>query len=223
MTGSVGANHHSPVPAVKICGLTNLVDARHAWRAGADLLGFVLVPGTPRTIDPARAAAIVRALRAEGCSALMVGLFARESPAAVRAAVARCGFDLVQLHGDPPPAETAGLGAPALIAWRVRDAMGSGPTIDWASLVAYRAWGYVLDGYDPQRLGGTGRTWNWGLAAERPEGLGRTLIAGGLTPDNVAEAIRLARPWGVDVSSGVELAPGHKDPEKVARFIERAK
>jgi phosphoribosylanthranilate isomerase len=101
--------------------------------------------------------------------------------------------------------------------------VGAGSVIDWASLAAYRAWGYVLDGYDPHRLGGTGRTWDWGLAAGRPEGFGRTLIAGGLTPDNVAEAIRLARPWGVDVSSGVEAAPGRKDPEKVARFIARAK
>jgi len=207
----------SGVVAVKICGLTNLEDTRHAWRSGADLLGFVLVPGTPRYVTPEIATALVRALRNEGCGALMVGLFAHEPPSVVRAIVAECGFDLVQLHGDPSPAEVVDLGVPALIANRVRDA------VDWASLAAYQAWAYVLDGHDPARMGGTGKTWDWNLAADRPEGFGRTLIAGGLTPDNVAEAIRLARPWGVDVSSGVESAPGRKDPERVARFIERAK
>jgi phosphoribosylanthranilate isomerase len=226
MTDNGVADERRPF-AVKICGLTNFDDARHAWRAGADLLGFVLVPGTPRYVAPASAAELVRALRDEGCDALMVGLFAHASPAAVRAIVAECGFDLAQLHGDPPPAEVAALGVPALLAHRVREAVGSGSAegfaIDWASLAAYRAWGYVLDGYDPVRLGGTGQTWDWSLAAGRPEGFGHTLIAGGLTPDNVADAIRLARPWGVDVSSGVESAPGHKDPERVERFIERAK
>lgn len=202
---------------VKICGLTNLEDARHAWRAGADLLGFVLVAGTPRYVKPEAAATLVRALRDEGCGALMVGLFAHESPAAVRATAEVCGFDLVQIHGDPSPAETAALGVPALVARRVRG------NIDWAPLAAYRAWGYVLDGYDPVRLGGTGRTWDWALAADRPEGTGRVLIAGGLTPENVAAAVRAARPWGVDVSSGVESLPGRKDPNRVARFIEQAK
>ncbi len=212
--------------AIKICGLTNMDDARHAWRAGADLLGFVLVPGTPRTIAPDTAAALVRALRETGCAATMVGVLAYEPPdhgahrrarPTVAAIAAGCGFDLVQLHGDPPPSKVADLGVPALIVRRVRGA------IDWASLAAYRAWGYVLDGCAPGRLGGTGVTWDWSLAASRPDGFGRVLVAGGLTPDNVAGAVRAARPWGVDVSSGVEAAPGRKHPERVARFIERAK
>ena len=241
MLGDQMANERR-APAVKICGLTNLEDARHAWRAGADLLGFVLVPGTPRYIAPEDAAALVRALRAEGCDASMVGVLAYEppgggahrrarptapcdsrfapeaSPPATVAAVARaCGFGLLQLHGDPSPDDVAALGVPALIAMRVRGA------IDWDALGACRAWGYVLDGFDPHRLGGTGKGWDWTLAADRPEALGRVIVAGGLTPDNVAEAIRLARPWGVDVSSGVEAAPGRKDPARVKRFIERAK
>ena len=308
------ANGHRP-PAVKICGLTNLDDARHAWRAGADLLGFVLVPGTPRYIEPAAAASLVRALREEGCASAMVGVLACEPPGhgahrrarptaaeplhahgrgrtlfgppaapvsipprggeaerpstgahrrarptddkplhghgrgrtlfgppagtgvsprggeaegasegahrrarpTVAVVAKGCGFDLLQLHGDPSPDVVAALGAPVLVARRVRGA------IDWAALAAYGAWGYVLDGYDPHRLGGTGRGWDWALAADRPEGLGRVLVAGGLTPDTVADAIRLARPWGVDVSSGVEEAPGRKDPQRVTQFIERAK
>jgi len=264
------ANGHRP-PAVKICGLTNLDDARHAWRAGADLLGFVLVPGTPRYIEPAAAASLVRALREEGCASAMVGVLACEPPGhgahrrarptaaeplhahgrgrtlfgppaapvsipprggeaegasegahrrarpTVAVVAKGCGFDLLQLHGDPSPDVVAALGVPVLVARRVRGA------IDWAALAAYGAWGYVLDGYDPHRLGGTGRGWDWALAADRPEGLGRVLVAGGLTPDTVADAIRLARPWGVDVSSGVEAAPGRKDPQRVTQFIERAK
>lgn len=209
-------------PAVKICGLTTLGDARHAWRAGADLLGFVLVPGTPRYVTPAAAAAMVHALRDEGCEVAMVGVLAYEPPTCggehtVASVAAGCGFDLVQVHGDPSPAEVADLGVPALVARRVRGA------IDWGALAEYRAWGFVLDGYHPQRLGGTGTGWDRRLAANRPAGLGRLLIAGGLTPDNVAEAVRLARPWGVDVSSGVESAPRRKDPTRVTRFIMQAK
>ena len=216
--------------AVKICGLTNHEDARHAWRCGADLLGFVLVPGTPRYVTPETAATLVRALREEGCEAAMVGVCAyppdgatiqtpdRRPAHPTTADVAReCGFDVVQIHGDPPADAVARLGTPVLIARRVRGA------IDWLALAAYPVWGYVLDGYQPDRWGGTGQAWDWRLAAGRPEGFGRTLIAGGLTPDNVAEAIRLAAPWGVDVSSGVESAPGRKDLKAVAQFIERAK
>ena len=247
--------------AVKICGLTTLEDARHAWRCGADLLGFVLVPDTPRYVTPETAGTLVRALREEGCEATLVGVVAyapadrgaqsvralqprpakdctgrtlsgppgrtqQERPTeaagsgaghSVATIAAGCGFDVVQIHGDPPADVVARLGMPTLVARRVRGA------IDWIALAAYGAWGYVLDGYQPDRLGGTGQAWDWRLASGRPEGFGRTLIAGGLTPDNVAEAIRLAAPWGVDVSSGVESAPGRKDPRAVAQFIERAK
>ena len=206
----------APSIAVKVCGLTTLADARHAWRAGADLLGFVMVPASPRYVDAARVASLVRSLRAEGCSALMVGVMAVGMGDARDAAV-RCELDLVQLHGACTPSDLQAIGRPALVAQRVR-----GP-IDWDALAALGAWGHVLDGYDPVRLGGTGASWDWRLAADRPAAVGRVIVAGGLTPDNVTEAVRAARPWGVDVSSGVETTPGRKDPARVARFIERTK
>jgi phosphoribosylanthranilate isomerase len=199
--------------AVKICGLTRLEDARWAAHCGADLLGFLFWPGSSRYIAPERAARITRALRAEGCRALLVGVFVGQEPDHVRSVALQCGLDLVQLHGGESPAYAEALGLPYLLARRVRSAD------DLTGLDAYPPWGLVLDSYDPTRPGGTGRTWRWELLEEATGLPERLLLAGGLTPDNVATAIRTAHPWGVDVASGVEAAPGIKDPERVAAFI----
>lgn len=199
---------------VKICGLTNLEDARWAWRCGADLLGFILVRASPRYIAPSEVARIAHVLRAEGCCCQLVGVFADESVEIVRGVVSACGLHLAQLHGNETPAYAAQLGVPYIVARWVGD------VLPWGALARYAPWAYLLDSYDAQRRGGTGRTWNWELLrGAAPQGK-RVIIAGGLTPDNVCQAIRQAHPWGVDVSSGVEASPGRKDANKIARFIQ---
>lgn len=199
---------------VKICGLTTLEDARHAWRAGADMLGFVLVPSSPRYVAPEALRGIARSLGEEGCGALRVGVFAGERPEEVSRIAEDCALDLVQLHGGAGAPCLARLNRPAIVARRVA---GRPP---WEGTFP-GAWAHLLDTYDPHRLGGTGRTWRWDLLADAPAAASalRLIVAGGLTPENVRDALRVARPWGVDVSSGVEAAPGRKDPHKVARFI----
>jgi len=202
---------------VKICGLTNLDDARMAWRAGADLLGFIFVPASPRCISPAQASAIINALREEGCQALCVGVFADAPASEVEKIAEQCRLDLVQLHGAEPPAYARALPRPVIRAHRVRGA------VPWKELLSFDAWAYLLDSYHPQQAGGTGQHWAWDemdLSAVPPV---RLIIAGGLTPDTVAEAVRRLHPWGVDVSSGVESRPGQKDPVRVRDFILRAK
>lgn len=202
---------------VKICGLTTLADACAAWQAGADLLGFIFVAGSPRCVTPARAADIVRGLRGEGCDALAVGVFAGMPIDEVRRTAEAVGLDLVQLHGDETPAQAAEAGRPVIMARRVRG------RVPWEDLARYEAWAYLLDSHVPGRLGGTGRAWDYGVAAEgRPEGA-RVILAGGLDPDNVAAAVRAVRPWGVDVATGVEIAPGRKDAARMVQFVQRAK
>lgn len=198
---------------VKICGLTNLEDAQWAWRCGADMLGFILVKSSPRYIAPSDIAAITRQLTEAGCTARYVGVTADSDPQAIRQLARACGLHVVQWHGQPSPEDVEQVGFPVILAHTVRE------RIDWAALGRYAAWAYLLDTYDPHRLGGVGRPWRWELlAGERRRQ--RVIIAGGLDPHNVAAAIRQARPWGVDVSSGVEAWPGRKDPAKVAQFIQ---
>lgn len=197
---------------VKICGLTCLEDALGAWECGADLLGFIFWPPSRRSIAPEKAAGITQTLRQQGCNALLVGVFVNQPLEYVRHVYAVCGLDLVQLHGDESPAYAAALGLPYLLARRVRDANAV------AGLSAYEPWGFVLDAYDPEQPGGTGRAWAWEIFAhgKLPP---RTLVAGGLTPENVRLALRTLHPWGVDVASGVEIAPGIKDLAKVEALI----
>ena len=202
---------------VKICGLTNLEDARWACQCGADLLGFVFVRSSPRCVEPAAVARIVESLLAEDCRAQFVGVFANHPSRAIRQIVSDCGLHLAQLHGAETPEYARALGLPVIVATRVRG------QVRWDELARYQAWAYLLDSYDPQRLGGTGRAWHWDLlqgTGDRPE---MVIIAGGLTPENVDSAIQRANPWGVDVSSGVEASPGRKDHLKVETFIQRAK
>ena len=203
--------------AVKVCGLTNLEDARWAWQCGADLLGFIFVRSSPRYIVPMEAARITRALVAQDCRARFVGVFANESIETVNRIVSECSLHLVQLHGGEKPDYARALDIPVIIARRVQE------HVPWDELALYEAWGHLLDTHDPLRLGGTGRTWRWDLLAGVSRGMARLVIAGGLTPDNVGLAIRQARPWGVDVSSGVEARPGRKDPSLVELFVQRVR
>lgn len=199
---------------VKICGVTTPEDARTAVDAGADAVGVNLWPQSKRYADDAAARAVVDAIPP---GVLKVGVFVNAPVAEVRARVAALGLDRAQLHGDETPAEFATLPSGQLVrVVRVRDEASFAGGAGWApSLFLYDA---LVDGY-----GGAGVTAPWALVsrlARRP-----FLLAGGLTPENVADAIAATRPDGVDVASGVEIdsAPGRKDPERVRRFIQAAR
>ncbi len=200
-------------PRIKICGITSLTDARAAVKAGADALGFVFCEASPRFIQPEAAAAITHHLPRR---ILRVGVFVDALQETILRVAATCRLDALQLHGEESPDFCDAL-VPLQVwkAFRVRsrDVLGRLP--------AYRestaAW--LLDSYTEGQAGGTGATFQWDLAVEAQK-LGHPIVlAGGLTPENVAEAVRRVQPACVDVSSGVELTPGKKDAEKVRRFI----
>ena len=203
---------------IKICGITREEDAWAAIEAGADALGFVFVPGTPRFIEPGRAAAITRSLPP---FVSRVGLFVNADPEHIRATVAEARLDTVQLHGDEPP--EVGLSLLGLV--RVIQAFRVQGPETLQRLPDYRksADAWLLDAYVPGTAGGTGARFDWNLAVQARE-LGHPLIlAGGLKPENIAEAVRQVRPFAVDVSSGVESSPGQKDAEKIRELIRSAR
>lgn len=196
----------------KVCGITRAADALHAVRYGATAIGFVFWPASPRYIAPGDAAAIVSELPA---AITKVGVFVNQPVDEIALIAAVAGITTIQLHGDEPPAYAAAFAWPV---WRALSLAGANGTLAaWPMDVTI-----LLDAHDPVRRGGTGQPVDWGeagkVAARR-----RVVLAGGLTPDNVEQAIVTVRPIGVDVSSGVEEAPGVKDFDKVARFLERAR
>ena len=196
---------------LKICGITRLSDALHAVEHGAGALGFVFWPQSPRYISQQRAAEIIAALPPDVDA---VGVFVNESVDGIRAVVAQTGISTIQLHGDETPAYADALGWPVLRAITVEQAEQAAA---WPPETTF-----LLDTSDPVRRGGTGSTLDWQRAAAAARGW-RIVLAGGLTPDNVADAIGTVRPIGVDVSSGVEDAPGVKNSDKVARFLASAR
>jgi phosphoribosylanthranilate isomerase len=199
---------------VKICGITNPEDALAAVEAGADALGFVFFRESPRHIFPEEAARIIALLPP---FVQTIGLFVNEDNAAISEIAKLCRLDLLQLHGDEKPEQCEQLGRRVMKAFRIKSMTCLDP-ID-----SYRTAGYLLDAYSPSAYGGTGMAFNWEIAAEAVRRYGRVILAGGLTPENVTEAIRKVRPYAVDVSSGVESAPGKKDLQKVREFIRNAK
>ena len=201
------------VPRVKICGITSLDDARHAADCGADALGFVFYPGSPRCIDPDQARMIIAELPP---MITTVGLFVNESPARIRQTVELCGLNTVQLHGDEDPGQCCYAPCRVIKAPRLR------PGMDDSIFSAYRVSALLLDAYVPDRPGGTGQCCDWQRAKEIAA-RHRVILAGGLNPENVAAAVRQVQPYAVDVSSGVEAKPGQKDPDKVASFIRMAR
>lgn len=199
---------------VKICGITNVADAQVALEAGADMLGFVFCETSARFVTVETAAAIAGELPP---NAVKVGVFVNPPEALVTRAIAQCGLNLLQFHGDEPPEFCTRFGLMSIKAFRVRDAESL------KLLPRYPTDAWLLDAFVPGRPGGTGCTFNWALAIEAKK-LGRPIfLAGGLTPENVAEAVERVRPFAVDVSGGVEAAPGRKDPAKVRAFIAAAK
>ncbi len=198
---------------IKICGITNADDALHAAACGADALGFVFYSRSPRYVTPAVAAAI--------CAELppfvsRVGLFVNEAPERILAVVSECGLDVVQLHGEERPQDC--LSPPCRVIKGVRPSSDE----DLAHLAQYRVAALLIDAAVPGQFGGTGQRADWSLASQLAA-TRRVILAGGLNPENVTAAIRKVRPYAVDVSSGVESAPGKKDPVKVATFIRRAR
>jgi phosphoribosylanthranilate isomerase len=202
---------------VKMCGITNGDDAQMAVAAGADALGFVMYRKSSRWVEPSVARAIIADLPP---FVLPVGVFVNEDAAIVRRLMDECGFALAQLHGDESAAYCQQLGRPVLKALRVKDRGSFLALAEFQGRAGVR--GVLIDAFSEGAYGGTGHTVDWTLAAEAARSV-PILLAGGLTPSNVAEAVRLVRPYGVDVSSGVEKSPGKKDPEKVRAFIKAAR
>jgi len=199
---------------VKICGITNLADAVAAAEAGADALGFVFYDLSPRCISVEAAADLICKLPP---LVMKVGVFVNAPEDLVVSAIRECDLNLLQFHGDEPPEYCVQFGLMSMKAFRIRDA---------ASLRAVQSYptdAWLLDAYVPDRLGGTGNTFNWDFALEARTWGRPIFLAGGLTPENVAEAVCHAKPYGVDVSSGVESAPGKKNHARVRAFIQAAK
>ncbi|MDE2970857.1 MAG: phosphoribosylanthranilate isomerase [Acidobacteriota bacterium] len=196
---------------IKICGITNEADAAAAVRAGADALGFIFYRGSPRCVAPERAAEIVAGLPP---FVVPVGVFVNAAAGDIDGICEAAGIRVVQLHGDEPPGFCEALARPVIKAFRVRDASWT------ADAAAYPVGAVLLDTFAEDRYGGTGTTFDWRFVEDSPH---RVILSGGLNPDNVAEAVRNVRPYGVDTGSGVEREPGRKDHSKIRAFVEAAR
>jgi phosphoribosylanthranilate isomerase len=201
---------------VKICGITRVEDGTAAAALGADAIGLNFYPPSPRYVDLETAAAIRRALPP---FVTAVGLFVNATQETVEEGIEKVGLDMLQFHGDESPEDCEGFGMPYLKAVRVDGAVDLRAQCQRYGGQRYaQAAGLILDTPDEKLWGGTGATFDWDLVpADLPLPL---LLAGGLTPENVAEAVRRLRPYAVDVSGGVESSPGVKDAERIARFID---
>ena len=202
-------------PRIKICGITCREDAERAVSLGAWALGFIFHAKSPRYIRPEAAAEIAAAI---GGGVERVGVFVDAEPAAVRATAATAGLTVVQLHGSESRAMLDELRRGGLEVWK---AFRVGEVLPEEELAPFRGCTLLLDALVKGLAGGTGTTFSWDLACEAKK-LGRVILAGGLNPGNIADAIRRVRPYALDVGSGVELRPGKKDPALLARLFEAA-
>ena len=202
---------------IKICGITNAIDALGAADAGADALGFVFYRKSPRCVQANVVKSIVAQLPP---FVLTIGVFVNEQASVVRSIMDECGLAFAQIHGDETPSYCETLGRPVLRALRLRDRSTFMAMAEYKGRSGVR--GFILDAFSEAAYGGTGELADWDLAAEAARSFS-FLLAGGLTPDNVTTAIKKVRPYGVDVSSGVEMSPGKKDPAKVQAFIQAVK
>jgi len=199
---------------VKICGITNIDDALAAVDFGVDALGFVFFKGSPRYLSYDKAVSIIKNLPS---FITTVGVFVNERPDQIERVINLTGIDVIQLHGDEPP-EMCKTSRRIIKAIRVRSLENLEPLKTYREKVS----AFLLDTFTLSAFGGTGQKFNWDIALEAKQ-FGRIILAGGLTPENIEEAIRHVRPYGVDVSSGVESEKGKKDHKKMKLFIERAK
>ncbi len=198
---------------VKICGITNLEDALVAIEAGTDALGFVFYPESPRFIDPGMAKYIISKLPV---FVTTVGVFVDEKEDMIRRIIRESGIQVLQFHGDESPIMCTRFREKVIKTIHVKDE----ESVDQMKM--YHINTFLLDTYHSAKRGGTGKSFNWGIA-KKAKKYGRIILAGGLDPSNVAEAIKEVRPYGVDVSSGVEASPGRKDHTKVREFIRKVK
>ena len=205
---------------VKICGLTNIDDARIAASSGADLLGFIFFPKSPRYRDPDVFRNIVNTIRTEFDPApRMVGVFVKTPVDEMIRLATHCGLDVIQMHSNESPDDAQAARSAGLDVFKVFH-IEDATTI--AAFDAFDVDGYLCDTPAPEEWGGTGRAFDHSLLA-RANKQHRLILAGGLNAGNVADAIRRVRPWGVDVASGVEAEPGRKDADAVRAFIANAK
>ncbi len=198
---------------VKICGITNVEDALDAVEAGADAIGFVFYKKSPRYIEPSIAGEIIKSLPP---FTVTVGVFVNEDPSEIKRIRDLTGINIIQLHGEEPP-ESIVNPHKTIKSIRVRELTDLEPIRLYSGVSAF-----LLDTYTPDKYGGTGEVFNWDVAIHAKE-FGRIILAGGLNPENIERAIRYVRPYGVDVSSGVEKKKGKKDRELMRLFVERAK
>ena len=198
---------------IKICGITNLDDAQLCVAAGADALGLNFVEGTPRYVTPETAARIVAALPP---FVTPVGVFWDHAPGHVKAIAEQCGLGALQFHGDEAPEDLQDFRLPVIKTLKVAG------VADLDRMAAYRVAAFLLDSPARWSEGEARPVVPWAVAAEMAR-RHPVLLAAGLTPDNVEEAVRRVRPYGVDVASGVEARPGRKDEARVTRFVSRAR
>lgn len=203
---------------VKICGIKYLNDARHAVVCGADYLGFNFVESSPRYISPGAARSIINKI---GRGVTTVGIFVHGSIDDICAIAQDSMVDVVQLHGDETSEQAERVST--LSGLNVIKAFRLSENVDTSRIAEYAVEGILLDGFSSRAYGGTGEIADWARAAKIAAARPNIYLAGGLTPANVAEAIRIVRPFAVDVASGVESSPGKKDPQKVEAFIRAAK
>ena len=199
---------------VKICGITNADDAQVAVEAGADMIGLIFYPPSPRYVTPEQARTIVEYLPPEVPA---IGVFVNETVATMTQVAAASGVQQVQLHGDESPAVCAALSLPVIKAFRFTERVRPEMMANYAMADAF-----LVEGFHETLYGGGGAMADWQQVATL-HGYGRIILAGGLTPDNVQQAIQVAQPYAVDVGSGVEVSPGKKNWQKVRAFIRQAK
>lgn len=204
-------------PQVKICGVRSAEEAVHAAGLGANLLGLNFHPPSPRCLSVPAAKTITDALRHLPKKPLVVGVFVHQSPAEAAALGEELGLDLLQFHGQHQPAEVAPYADKVLAALRIDGRPEAADLEPWRDI---GVWGLVLDTRHSSLFGGTGESWDFGSVAGLAKPGERLLIAGGLKPGNVAAAIGAARPWGIDLCSGVETAPGDRSPELLQQLFQ---
>jgi phosphoribosylanthranilate isomerase len=204
-------------PQVKVCGVTTVYDALLAVHLGADYLGLNFYPPSPRFVSPPKAVEIAAAVRRLAPTLPLVGVFVNADAETLWAIDAVVGLDLLQFHGDETAAEVAPYAHRALKAFRVQDQLVDEDLEGWEDV-----WGWLVDSRHPQLYGGSGESWDFAsLQRSGDATMGRRLfIAGGLGPGNVRQAIEAAQPWGIDLCSGIESTPGHKDPQLLRQLFE---